>query len=90
MLFGQKPSFKEISGFKIQELEDFLDVNYLEDGNLVQVRDWTRFEDWPESRNLDEKVNILNMGNLGYWSTLKKARPTLLLQQGLATLFTNM
>jgi len=30
------------------------------------------------------------MGNLGYWSTLKLARPTLLLQQGLALLFTNM
>lgn len=30
------------------------------------------------------------MGNLGYWSTLKGARPTLLLQQGLALLFTNM
>lgn len=30
------------------------------------------------------------MGNLGYWSTLKQARPTLLLQQGLALLFTNL
>jgi hypothetical protein len=30
------------------------------------------------------------MGNLGYWSTLKNARPTLLLQQGLALLFTSM
>ena len=30
------------------------------------------------------------MGNLGYWSTLKAARPTLILQQGLALLFNNM
>lgn len=30
------------------------------------------------------------MGNLGYWSTLKQARPTLLLQQGLALLFTSL
>lgn len=30
------------------------------------------------------------MGNLGYWSTLKAARPTLLLQQGLALLFTSL
>lgn len=30
------------------------------------------------------------MGNIGYWSTLKAARPTLLLQQGLALLFTNL
>ena len=35
-------------------------------------------------------MSILNMGNLGYWSTLKQARPTLLLQQGLALLFTNL
>jgi hypothetical protein len=30
------------------------------------------------------------MGNIGYWSTLKMARPTLILQQGLALLFANM
>jgi len=30
------------------------------------------------------------MGNFGYWSTLKEARPTLLLQQGLALIFTNL
>lgn len=30
------------------------------------------------------------MGSLGYWSTLKAARPTMILQQGLALLFTNM
>ena len=30
------------------------------------------------------------MGNLGYWSTLKGARPTLILQQGMALLFTSM
>lgn len=30
------------------------------------------------------------MGNFGYWSTLKQARPTLLLQQGLALIFTNL
>jgi hypothetical protein len=39
---------------------------------------------------LDEKVSIMNMGALGYWSTLKNARTTLLLQQGLALLFTNL
>ena len=42
------------------------------------------------SKSLDEKVNILNMGNLGYWSTFKNARPTLVLQQGLALLFTSL
>jgi hypothetical protein len=56
----------------------------------VKVRDWTRFQEWFESKPLDDRVSILNMGNLGYWSTLKQARPTLLLQQGLALLFTSL
>jgi hypothetical protein len=30
------------------------------------------------------------MGGLGYWARLKIASPTLLLQQGLALLFTNL
>jgi hypothetical protein len=30
------------------------------------------------------------MANLGFWETLKAARPTLLLQQGLALLFTSL
>ena len=30
------------------------------------------------------------MGNIGYWSTLSGARPTLVLQQGMALLFTSM
>lgn len=68
---NQKPIFTEISGYKIQELEDFLDIEYIEGGNLVKVRDWTRFNEWFESKSLDDKVSILNMGNLGYWSTLK-------------------
>lgn len=90
LLHGEKPQFNEVGGFKIQELEDFLDITYLEDGNKVKIRDWTRFAEWYESKSLDQKVSLLNMGNLGYWSTLKSARPTLLLQQGLALLFTNM
>lgn len=87
---NKKPIFREIAGYKIQELEDFLDIEYLDGGNLVKVRDWTRFAEWNESKSLDEKVSILNMGNLGYWSTIKQARPTLLLQQGLALLFTSL
>jgi hypothetical protein len=62
----------------------------LEDGNKVKARDWLRFAEWNESRDLDEKVSFLNMGSLGYWARLKSATSTLLLQQGLALLFTNM
>lgn len=35
----EKPRFKETSGFKVQELEDFLDIEYLEGGNKVAVKD---------------------------------------------------
>ena len=87
---NKTPKFREVSGFIIQELEDFLNITYLDHGNKVKVRDWVRFAEWPESKDLETKVNVLNMGNLGYWSTLKAARPTLLLQQGLATLFTSI
>lgn len=90
LLHDRKPVFTEVSGYKIQELEDFINITYLDNGNKVKAKDWIRFAEWFESRNLDEKVSILNMGSLGYWSTLKQARPALLLQQGLALLFTNM
>ena len=90
LLRHQKPKFQEIADFKIQELEDFLDIEYSEDSSKVKVKDWLRFGEWTESRDLDTVVNILNMGNLGYWATFKAARPTLILQQGLALLFTNM
>jgi hypothetical protein len=90
LLRHKKPQFQEVSGYKIQELEDFLNITYLEDGNKVKIKDWLRFVDWHESRDLDQSVNILNMGNIGYWSTLKEARPTLILQQGMALLWTSM
>jgi len=46
LLHGEKPQFIEVGGYKIQELEDFLDITYLEDGNKVKIRDWTRFAEW--------------------------------------------
>jgi hypothetical protein len=39
---------------------------------------------------LDESVSFLNMASLQYWAKLKKIRPAVLLQQGLALLFTNL
>jgi len=71
-------------------MEDFLDIKYIEDGNKIRLRDYIWFKEWHESNSLDEKVTILNMANLGYWAKLKAARPTLLLQQGLALIFTNL
>ena len=39
LFLHEKPRFRETSGFKIQEMEDFLDIEYLEGGNKVRVRD---------------------------------------------------
>jgi hypothetical protein len=33
---------------------------------------------------------VLNVGGLGYWYNLKIARPTVILQQGLSLLFSNL
>lgn len=43
ILHGEKPRFREISGYKITELEDFLDIKYLDDGNKVEFLDWLHF-----------------------------------------------
>lgn len=52
--------------------------------------DWLHFSLQPDSRPLDEKVRILNVGGLAYWYNLKITRPTVILQQGLALLFNNL
>ena len=44
LIHHAKPQFQEVSNFKIQELQDFLDITYLDDGNKVKIRDWIRFK----------------------------------------------
>ena len=44
LIHHAKPQFQEVSNFKIQELQDFLDITYLDDGNKVKIRDWLRFK----------------------------------------------
>lgn len=52
--------------------------------------DWLHFAEQPETRNLDQKVQILNVGGLAYWYNIKVARPTIILQQGLGLLFNTL
>ncbi len=52
--------------------------------------DWLHFAEQPESRSLDEKVKVLNIGGLAYWYNIKVARPTIILQQGLGLLFNTL
>ncbi len=74
----------------INEREDYLNITYSEDGDIAKVTDYTHFHYMEESRNLEEKVKILNIGKLGYWYQLKLAEPPQLLQQGLATIFSTL
>ncbi len=67
-----------------------MNITYIEDGNRVQMIDWLHFVEQPETRNLDQKVQILNVGGLAYWYNIKVARPTIILQQGLGLLFNTL
>ena len=54
------------------------------------MTDWLHFGNYEDSRNLDEKVKILNIGSIGFWYTLKQSRDTLILLEGLSLLFSNI
>lgn len=54
------------------------------------MRDWLYFHYYNESRDLSQKVKVLNLGGLGYWNQLKASRETVILLQGLSLLFSNM
>lgn len=54
------------------------------------MTDWLRFDVHPDSRSLDEKVKVLNLGTIGYWYTLKNTRESVILLQGLSLLFSNI
>lgn len=40
----------------------------------MEFRDWLHFGDFGESRDLGERVKILNVPSIGYWNILKKSR----------------
>ena len=54
------------------------------------MKDWLHFGLYEDSRNLDEKVKIINIGTVGFWYTLKQSRDTLILLEGLSLLFSNI
>lgn len=54
------------------------------------MKDWLHFGDNEDSRNLNEKVKIMNIGPIGFWYTLKNSRDTLILLEGLSLLFSNI
>ena len=54
------------------------------------MTDWLHFGHNEDSRSLDEKVKIMNIGPIGFWYTLKQSRDTLILLEGLSLLFSNI
>lgn len=67
-----KPSFREVSGYVIQEFNDMENIKYVEDGNVAEFDFWLHFEE-RDSRSLDEKVSTLNLGPLGFWAGVQIA-----------------
>jgi hypothetical protein len=79
LLHGEKPKFKEVMDFKLQEFEEFFDIRYSDDDDKVTFKDWLYFHEYIDSRDIDEKVKVLNIPYLGYWFTLKKSRDPVIL-----------
>ena len=89
-LHGEKPKFKEYQGFILHEMEDYLNITYLENGKFVRMKDWLHYDVYKDSRNIDETVKPVNVPSLGYWYTLKNSRDALVFLQGFSLLFNNI
>ena len=54
------------------------------------MKDWLHFDIHEDSRNMEEKIKIINLPSLGYWYSLKNSRESQVFIQGLSLLFTNI
>lgn len=78
---GQKPLFREVSGYSYIEKQDFINIEYLDGGNEVKYDYWLHFEEASTTRNLNEKVKVINLGPVGFWNQLKSTdMPTFAIQ----------
>ena len=89
-MHGETPKFREIEGYIIQELEDYLNISYSDDGAYVKMKDWLHFDEFKDSKSLDETLKPINAPSLGYWYMLKQSRDSLVFQQGFGLLFNNI
>ena len=91
VLHGSKPQFIEIQGYKMSQKQDYVDLEWRENDEVVKINSWNRFIEKPApSRSLDEKVLILNPGPLGFWNGIKNADPWMVLNQGMGLSFVNV
>ena len=47
-------------------------IRYTEDGNVVEFDFWLHFEE-KDTRDMEEKVKVLNLGPLGFWAGVQVA-----------------
>lgn len=90
VLRGEKPEFAEIQGYKISQVQDYIDLDWKENDEVVGVKSWTRFVQKKDSKSLDDTVYVLNPGSLGFWDTIKNSDPSLVLNQGIGITFLNI
>lgn len=90
VLHGAKPEFAEIQGYKISQVQDYIDLDWKDDDEVVGLKSWTRFVERKDSKSLDDTVFVLNPGSLGFWDTIKNSDKPLTLNQGLGISFLNI
>ena len=87
---GTKPEFVEVGGFLYQEKSQFLRYNYTSNKEYLDFDYWLYFEHLKNSRDVDEKFNVVNVGPLGFWMQLETAKLSAFAIQGLGGLFVEM
>ena len=70
-LLGHTPIFAEIKGYSLQEMTNFTNLNYSEDMDTMNCSIWLHFGQLNFSRNLTQKVQVLNITPLGFWNQLE-------------------
>jgi hypothetical protein len=84
---GQKPAFREVSNYLLQERFNFTNITYSPDRAYIDYNYWLWFTHLPSSRDLEERVTILNLAPLGFWSQLDGIDLPMLAIQGFGGLF---
>ena len=52
-------------------MQDFVNIEYEDDGNVVKYDLWLHFEESNTTRNVNEKVKVLNLAPITFWAQTK-------------------
>ena len=87
---GKRPRFVEVSNFLLQERSNFTDIRYSADRSVIDYNYWLYFTGLEGSKDLQQKVRVLNLAPLGFWSQLENIALPSLAIQGFGGLFVEM